>query len=96
MSVLSKIKDITESVEALAKEKAVVTITGDFHVIIENYKSLKLFGEDKMLVELDGFDLLVAGAKLVIEFFSPSRLILTGVIKNISYLSDGSGTWEEL
>ncbi|MBO5008712.1 MAG: YabP/YqfC family sporulation protein [Clostridia bacterium] len=96
MSVLDKIKDITDTVEALTKENTVVTITGDVHMIIENYISIKLFSEDKLLVELDGFDLLVSGKGLVIEFFSPSRLVLTGTIKNISYLSDGSEPWEEL
>ncbi len=96
MSVLQKIKDITENVEKLAKESPVVTITGDCHMLIENYNSLKLFSDDKLLIELSCFDLYIAGTGLAIDFFSPSRIMVCGKIKNISYLSDDASETEEL
>ncbi len=96
MSVLQKIKDITENVEKLAKENPVVTITADCHMLIENYSSLKLFSNDKMLIELSQFDLYISGSELAIDFFSPSRIMICGKIKNISYLSDSSTETEEL
>lgn len=96
MSVLNKIKEITENAENLAKEKSVVTITSDSHMLIENYISLKLFTDDKLLVEMDDFDLYVSGAGLVIDFFSPSRLMLRGEIRSIAYLSESVTLTEEL
>lgn len=96
MSVLNKIKEITENAENLAKEKPVVTITSDSHMLIENYISLKLFTDDKLLVEMDDFDLYVCGARLVIDFFSPSRLMLRGEIRSMTYLSESMTLTEEL
>jgi len=96
MSVLNKIKEITENAENLAKEKPVVTITSDSYMQLENYNSLKLFNDDKVLIKMEDFDLYILGENLVIDFFSPSRLILSGKIKTISYLSDSKMLSEEL
>ena len=96
MSVLDKIKNAADRVNELAKEDARVTIEDDSKILVENYKSLKLFLDNEMLVELQKFDILLAGEKLVIEFFSPSRLIVSGKIKNITYMSFSEGVKEDL
>ncbi len=96
MSVLKKIKEITEDMEALAKEKSVVTIISNSRMLVENYKSIKLFCDDKLVLDLDGTGILISGAGLVIDFFSPSRIIVCGTIKNISYMPDSVVETEEL
>jgi sporulation protein YqfC len=96
MSVFNKIKELTEDIENLGKDKAVVTITSDRAMLIENYNSIKLFTEDKLLLDFDGFDIYVCGEKLVIEFFSPSRIVVTGIIGSVTYMQDGECAPEEL
>lgn len=96
MSVLKKIKEVTEDMERLAKEKPQVTITSDSVMLVENYKSIKMFTEDKLLLDLEDFYMYVCGSKLVIKFFSPSRLIVCGAIRSISYVEDSMSISEEL
>lgn len=96
MSVLNKIKALTENAESMAKEKPVVTITSDCLMVVENYNSIRLFGEDRVLVELNGFELDIVGIGLVIEFFSPSRIMLRGKIRGLSYVPEKHILPEEL
>lgn len=96
MSVLNKIKTLTESAQSMAKEKPVVTITSDYCLVVENYKSIRLFGDDRVLVELDGFELDIVGIELIIEFFSPSRIMVRGKIRGLSYVPEIHVLSEEL
>ncbi len=96
MSVVDKFKSMTDSVTEFTKEDAKVTIELDAKMIIENYKSLKLFSDNEMLVELEKYNILVMGSSLIIEFFSPARLILKGKIKSVTYMSYGETPKEDL
>ena len=53
-------------------------------------------GKMRSATYFEDFDLYILGENLVIDFFSPSRLILSGKIKTISYLSDSKMLSEEL
>lgn len=90
MSVLNKIKTISENAEKLAKEKPVVKITADCCMMIENYNYLRLFGKERIIVELDGMELDISGEDLAIDFFSSSRIMLGGKIRTISYKPEQS------
>ncbi len=96
MSVLKKIKELTEDMEALAREKSVVTVISNSRMLVENYKSIKLFCDDKLILDLSGPGIVISGSGLVIDFFSPSRIIVCGNIKNISYMPDSVVETEEL
>jgi sporulation protein YqfC len=96
MSVVDKFKSMTDSVSQFTKEEPKVTIERDTKMIIESYKSLKLFSDNEMLVELENYNILVIGTDLIIEFFSPARLILKGKIKSATYMSYGEIPKEEL
>ncbi len=86
MSVLEKFKVATEAVEEFAKEKPTVNVVSNCTLTVENYKSVKLFCDDKLLLDLGDINLYIAGEKLFIRSFSPVRLVLEGSIKNISYV----------
>lgn len=96
MSVLNKIKEITEDMQRLGKEDVFVTIASDSVMVVENYKTIKLFTDEKLLLETKDFFVFICGASLVVKFFSPSRIIVEGRIKSISYLEDGMSISEEL
>ena len=96
MSVFNKIKELTEDIENLGKDKPVVTITDDCALLVENYRSIKLFTGDKLLLDVERFDIYVCGEELIMEFFSPSRLIVRGLIKSLTYMQDSVGISEEL
>ena len=96
MSVLNKIKEITEDIRNLGTEELQVTIVSDSVVIVENYKSIKFFTDEKLLLETKDFFIYICGVTLAVKFFSPSRIILEGNIKSISYLEDSMCISEEL
>ena len=96
MSVLNKIKAISENAEKLAKEKPVVKITADCCMLIENYQYLRLYGKERIIIELDGFELDILGTELSIDFFSSSRIMLSGKIRTISYVPELCLPSEEL
>lgn len=85
MSVLVKIRELTKAIEKMGKEKPKVTIISDAVLVVEVYKAIKHFSEDRLLLELGDMLLLVLGESLVIDFFSPARIIISGTIKSVSY-----------
>ena len=96
MSVLNKIKEITDDIQKLAKENPKVTVTSDSAVVVENHKSVKLLTDEALLIETNEFFIYICGTDIVVRFFSPSRLVVEGKIKTISYLKDGIGISEDL
>ena len=96
MSVLNKIKELTDDIRKLATEELQVTIVSDSVAIVENYKSVKLFTDEKLLLETKNFFIYVCGTALTAKYFSPSRIIVEGSIKSVSYLEDSIGISEEL
>ncbi len=96
MSVLNKIREVTEDIERLSREKLTITVTSDCAMIVENYKSVKFFTDEKLLLEAKDLYIYICGSKLEMKFFSSSRIVVTGNIKSISYLEDGMSISEEL
>ena len=78
MSMINKIKEITNNIECMAKEKTTVNIISNSKILIENYRSIKIFDEKNLILETDETYICIKGEKLTVEYFSPSRII--GVI----------------
>ena len=96
MSVLNKIKELTEDIRRLSAEELQVTIVSNSVVVVENYKSVKFFTEEKLLLETKNFFIYICGSILSVKYFSPSRIIVEGTIKSISYLEDSMSMPEVL
>ena len=96
MSVLNKIKELTEDIRRLATEELKVTIVSDSVAVIENYKSVKFLTDEKLLLETEDFFIYICGLGLTVKYFSSARIIVEGSIKSISYLEDSMSMAEEL
>lgn len=93
MSVINKIRELTSTIEEIAKEKPVVTLISDNRLLAENYSSLKLFESGQIILNMGKTDLVVSGKEMSIDFFSSARLIVSGTFNSVCYLS---GEKEEL
>lgn len=85
MSMINKIKEITNDIENLSREKTVVKIVSDCDVVIENYNSIKVFDYENLILQAEDFFICIKGQDIVVEYFSPSRIIARGKILEISY-----------
>jgi len=95
MSVLDRLKSVSSAAEELTKDKPKIVLKENTCLVAEGYASVKLFGEDSMILEFEEFDLHIEGTNLYIESFSPMKLILWGNIESLTY-SSGKVSWEEL
>lgn len=87
MSMISKIKEITVDMESLAKEKPTVTIVSNSRLLVENYNTIKIFDEKNLVLEADGAYICIRGDNIVVDYFSPARIIARGFFEEISYKS---------
>lgn len=85
MSMINKIKEITNNMESLAKEKPTVHIVSNTKILIENYRSIKIFDINSLILETDEIYICIKGQNLTVEYFSPSRIIACGKIDEIAY-----------
>ncbi len=95
MSIFEKLKTISDVTDELTKEKPTVTVTGDYGVICESYKSVRLFREDCIVIEFEDYDINISGTGLSIGFFTPAMLSLSGKIKHMEYISSAHGEVDE-
>ena len=96
MSVLNKIKELTEDIRKMSQEELQLTVVSDTVAIVENYKSVKFLTDEKLLLETKDFFIYICGLELTVKYFSPSRIIVEGRIKSVSYLEDSMNVAEEL
>ena len=85
MSMINKIKEITNNMESMAKEKPTVNIVSNTGILIENYRSIKIFDDNNLVLETNEMYICVNGKNLTIEYFSPSRIIASGDISEVAY-----------
>ncbi len=87
MSMINKIKEITNNIESLAKEKPTVHIISNTKILIENYRSIKIFDINSLVLEADEIYICIKGENIEVEYFSPSRIIAGGNIREVAYKS---------
>ena len=92
MSIFDKLKTISSFADELTKDEPNVVVRGDYSVFCENYKSVRLFREDCIIIEFKDYVLNISGSSLVIGYFTPAALSLTGKISHMEYI--GSATEE--
>lgn len=86
MSVFGKIPEVVDTIKNFDEEKPSLTIESDNRLLIENYKTIRLFTDTDIEVNFDDFVLTVEGSGLVINSFTPMVIKISGKISRISYL----------
>lgn len=90
MSVVEKIKVVSEVAVEITKEKPRLTFISNNLVTAENYTSLKQFDGECILIEFADYCVKLSGSSLVIESFTLARITLGGQIMEMSFILPGS------
>lgn len=85
MSFKENFESMANAAYDIAKERAQVTVTAFSNVVIENYESVKFFCDNKIILELSNVELDITGENLCIEYFSPMRVSVCGIIRTLTY-----------
>lgn len=86
MSVIEKIKNVVETMEDCISEKPIITLTSYTKLVVENYKFIKLFCDNRLYIIMEDFGLCVEGDSLIIESFSPIKITVEGRIFCVKYI----------
>jgi sporulation protein YqfC len=90
MSVVEKIKAVSEVAGEITKEKPRLTFISNNLVTAENYTSLKHFDSNCMLIDFSDYCIKLSGMELIIESFTPGRITLGGKIREMIFVMPGS------
>ena len=85
MSVLQKMSQTLESIKNFDDEKSVITMKSDSRIVIETYKSIRLFSDTEIEIEFDDFVAIIKGTGLVINEFNPGTIKLSGLVSSVEY-----------
>ena len=85
MSVLQKMSQTLESIKNFDDEKSVITMKSDSRIVIETYKSIRLFSDTEIEIEFDDFVANIKGKDLVINEFNPGTIKLSGLLISVEY-----------
>lgn len=80
--------NIVESLE-LPKDilygAVIVTVTGRFEAIVENYKGIIEYTNEKIRLQTKNCQVEIKGKKLLIRYYTNEEMKITGIIHQISY-----------
>lgn len=86
MSVFDKISKAVDGIKNFDEEKPVMTVESDNVIVIENYKTIRLFTDSEIGIDFDEFIMSITGEKLVINKFTPNVIKISGRICTIGYI----------
>ncbi len=87
MSVVDDLKGFAELAKDLAIELPRITLVSNSGLTVENYKLIKAFDSNQVLLTFERYNMLITGTNLIIESFTPARINICGSISRIEYLS---------
>lgn len=87
MSVFEKIPEAVAGIKNFDSDIPLVTIEADNKIMVENYKTLRLFNADEINIDFEGFCVIIEGEGLIIKNFTPISINIFGKISKCSYLS---------
>ncbi|HLR07994.1 MAG TPA: sporulation protein YqfC [Bacillota bacterium] len=65
-----------------------ITVIGQIHVYIENYKSLKYFSHSELILKANKGDIKMVGSSFVLKLMLPEEILLEGKISEIIFLPE--------
>lgn len=86
MSVFDKIPQAVESIKNFDEEKPTMSVESNNHIVIENYRTIRLFTDTEIGIDFDEFVMTITGTDLVINKFTPSMIKISGRISAINYI----------
>lgn len=83
--VKSNIVETLELPKDIMYGAVIVTATGRFEVIVENYKGIIEYTNEKIRLQTKNCQVEIKGKKLLIEYYTNEEMKITGIIHQISY-----------
>ena len=67
---------------------AIVTITGNRDIFIENYKGILEYTCESLMIQTKTCRIHICGKQLEIEYYTNEEMKITGYIREVHYLDD--------
>lgn len=64
---------------------AIVTVTGNRELMIENYKGILEYEKERIRIQAKGCRISINGKNLNIQYYTNEEMKITGIIQNIVY-----------
>ena len=84
-NVKSNIVESLELPRDILYGAAIVTAMGRGQVLIENYKGIIEYTQEKIRLQAKGCQITVQGKQLVVEYYTHEEMKVTGLIQGILY-----------
>ena len=83
--IFDRLFDFMDIGEDITKNASVITSIGRSSVTIENYKSIRTYTEEEIIVLMQKYSLSVKGKKLYLKQLSETEIIIAGFIEQLLY-----------
>ena len=67
---------------------AIVTITGNCELLVENYKGILEYTSDSLVIQTKTLQIHIKGKNLLMDYYTNEEMKITGYIQEIQYLDD--------
>lgn len=64
---------------------AIVTVTGNRELLLENYKGILEYEKERIRIQAKGCRISISGKNLNIQYYTNDEMKITGIIQNIAY-----------
>ncbi|MDR1066541.1 MAG: sporulation protein YqfC [Clostridiales bacterium] len=86
-SLLARASDFFDLPKEIALNLPLVTIIGASEVNIENYKKIAEYGPERVQINTSCGVFKIEGKKLVLKQITSEAIKITGILKNIGYIT---------
>ncbi len=85
MNIKSKMSNALKISEEIISNIPLISLTGNKELIIENYKGIVLYSEDKIKINTHLGIVCVSGENLTLAKVLTEKITITGLINEVSY-----------
>ena len=86
-NVTSNIVNALELPKDFIYGAVIITLTGNFEAIIENYRGIILYTTEKIRVQTKNCQIEILGTNLIVEYYTDDEMKITGIFHEINYIS---------
>lgn len=88
-SVREKFAEMLELPKDLVLDRPRLTMIGSSDMMIENYKSLLEYGDDRMRINTGTGIIRITGSDLVIREISQDDIVVSGMVRSVEFIDAG-------
>lgn len=84
-SFRNSIVEALELPKDLVYHAALVNITGNHELLLENYKGIIEYEKERICIQAKGCRITISGRNLTIAYYTNEEMKITGIIQHVEY-----------